>query len=184
MPATLVPNPAATADSILQLWISCGTNDNLLSYSKRTHDYLVQNNVPHIYNLVQGAGHDWSVWKPGLYHFSQLIFKQTATAVDKKEPVTSFALTQNYPNPFNPTTHLQFSIANFSSKGGSASGGQFVTLRVFDLLGREVVTLVNEQKSSGTYEVNFDGSKLSSGVYLYQLRAGANIETKRMVLMK
>ena len=74
-PAELVPNPSAIANSISQLWISCGTNDGLLYISQQTHDYLEQHNVPHIFNLVEGAGHDWTVWKYGLYHFSQLIFK-------------------------------------------------------------------------------------------------------------
>jgi enterochelin esterase-like enzyme len=83
-PAELVPNPSDAEDSILQLWISCGTNDGLLNISQRTHDYLAENNMPHIYNLVQGAGHDWTVWKYGLYHFSRLIFKQTSTDVKKK----------------------------------------------------------------------------------------------------
>ena len=74
-PAELIPNPSAIANSILQLWISCGANDGLLYISQQTHDYLEQHNVPHIYNLVEGAGHDWTVWKYGLFHFSQLIFK-------------------------------------------------------------------------------------------------------------
>jgi serine protease len=86
----------------------------------------------------------------------------------------AFALEQNYPNPFNPTTHLQFSIADF----------QFVTLKIYDVLGRDVATLVNEQKSPGTYIVNFDGSSFASGVYFYRLRAGSFVSTKRMVLLK
>lgn len=180
-PAALVPNPSAAADSILQLWISCGTNDGLLSYSKQTHDYLVLHNVPHIYNLVQGAGHDWTVWKPGLYHFSQLIFKQPATAVEKKELVAEYDLAQNYPNPFNPTTNFEFRIAEFG----------FVSLKIYDVLGNEVATLVNEEKPAGKYKVAFNAANLpdgktdlASGVYFYRMQAGNVILTKKFILLK
>ncbi len=85
-----------------------------------------------------------------------------------------FSLSQNYPNPFNPTTKVQYSVANSEN----------VTLKVYDILGREVTTLVNEQKSPGTYEVQFDGSKLSSGIYFYTLRSGSFVETKKLTLLK
>jgi hypothetical protein len=85
-----------------------------------------------------------------------------------------FRLYQNYPNPFNPTTKIKYEI----SKTG------LVTLKVYDVLGREVATLVNEEKPSGIYEVEFDGSNLSSGVYFYRMRAGDFIDTKKFVLIK
>jgi hypothetical protein len=85
-----------------------------------------------------------------------------------------FSLSQNYPNPFNPSTHLRFTIADFG----------MVTLKVYDLLGREVATLVNERKSPGTYDVQFNGSALPSGVYFYRLESGSLVETKRMVLLR
>ncbi|MBF8297077.1 MAG: hypothetical protein HW389_3622 [Bacteroidetes bacterium] len=101
-------------------------------------------------------------------------------------------LLQNYPNPFNPTTKIEFRISNFSAKGGSASGGGFVSLRVFDVLGREVATLVDEMRQPGFYTVQWDASLLPSGVYLYRLCAGETsigtgrsfIETKRMTLLR
>ncbi len=86
----------------------------------------------------------------------------------------SFALEQNYPNPFNPTTIINYQLPMTND----------VTLKVYDVLGREVATLVNEQKSPGTYTVNFDGSRFASGVYFYRLRAGSFVSTKRMVLLK
>ena len=173
-PAALVPNPSGTADSILQLWISCGTNDGLLYISKQTHDYLEQHNVPHIYILVDGAGHDWTVWKYGLYHFSQLIFKQTTTAVKKKELFRTYDLTQNYPNPFNPVTNISYQLA----KGGN------VSLKIYNLLGHEIATLVNEYKPQGKYDIKFDASNIASGIYVYGLRVNGFSSFGKLMLLK
>lgn len=85
-----------------------------------------------------------------------------------------FALEQNYPNPFNPTTNIRFSIAN---RG-------LVSLRVFNLLGQEVATLVNEELGGGSHETTFNATGLPSGMYFYRLKAGTFVETKRLVLMK
>lgn len=85
-----------------------------------------------------------------------------------------FQLDQNYPNPFNPTTQINFEIPSNSH----------VTLRVFDILGRNVATLVNEQRSAGRYEVNFDATGLSSGSYFYRLEAGDMVRTQSMMLIK
>ncbi len=87
-----------------------------------------------------------------------------------------FLLQQNYPNPFNPSTSIQYAI----------SSTQFVTLKVYDLLGREVATLVNEEKPAGTYNVEFriKNLELSSGIYFYKLQAGDFVETKKMILLK
>ena len=97
-------------------------------------------------------------------------------SVDDENPVqpTEFSLSQNYPNPFNPVTRIQYSV----------NSTQNVTLKVYDLLGREVATLVNEEKPAGNYEVEFDGSALTSGIYFYQVKAGNFIETKKMVLLR
>lgn len=86
----------------------------------------------------------------------------------------AFKLHQNYPNPFNPTTNIEFRIAN----------REFVSLKVFDVLGREVATLVDEVKNAGEYSVQFDASGLSSGVYYYRLQAGSHLVTKKMVLFQ
>ncbi|MBI5216717.1 MAG: T9SS type A sorting domain-containing protein [Ignavibacteriae bacterium] len=100
------------------------------------------------------------------------------------ETPAEFRLEQNYPNPFNPSTNFRFRIANFSSEGGSASGGGLVTLKVFDVLGREVVNVVNKELPAGNYSVTFDAGELTSGVYYYQLQAGSFIETKKFLLMR
>ncbi len=85
-----------------------------------------------------------------------------------------FELYQNYPNPFNPTTTIQFDIPKAS----------FVTLKVYNILGREVATLVNEKREAGRYEAKFKASTLSSGVYFYRLQAGDYVSTKKFVLIK
>ena len=85
-----------------------------------------------------------------------------------------YSLAQNYPNPFNPTTIIKYQIPELS----------FITIKVYDVLGSEVVTLVNEEKVAGNYEIEFNATQLPSGVYFYRLQAGNFIETKKMVLMK
>lgn len=90
-----------------------------------------------------------------------------------------FSLQQNYPNPFNPSTKIRFSIPKVA-----ASRDQFVQLKVYDILGHEITTIVNEQLKPGTYEVDFSGNNFSSGVYYYKLSAGGFTETKKMVMLK
>jgi len=85
-----------------------------------------------------------------------------------------FYLYQNYPNPFNPITTLQYTV----------NTKQFVTLKIYDILGREITTLINEEKPAGNYEVEFDASNLSSGIYFYRLKAGNLVKTKKMVLLR
>ncbi|MCX8009876.1 MAG: T9SS type A sorting domain-containing protein, partial [Ignavibacteria bacterium] len=108
------------------------------------------------------SDYDWINYNPGMQKMS--IIKYT------------YSLSENYPDPFNPTTKIRFSISDFG----------FASLKVFDLLGREVATLVNEPKQHGEYEVECDASKdgLSSGVYLYQLRAGSFTATKKLVYLR
>ena len=98
---------------------------------------------------------------------------------EKSYLATGFSLFQNYPNPFNPTTKISW----------QSPVGSYQTLRIYDVLGTEVATLVNEYKPAGSYEVEFNGhsdggQNLSSGVYFYQLRAGSFVETKKMLLTK
>jgi len=97
---------------------------------------------------------------------------------------TEFLLSQNYPNPFNPSTNIKYAI----------SSRQFVSLKVFDIIGNEIATLMDEEKSVGTYELTWNATNLPSGVYFYQLlvsalqskdgKAGEFIETKKMILLK
>jgi hypothetical protein len=107
----------------------------------------------------------------------------TVTDVNEqpKSVVTEYALFQNYPNPFNPTTMITFVVP---TSVGTGTTKILITLKVFDMLGREVATLVNEEKEPGQYQVTFDGSRLASGVYFYKLSAGKFMEVKRMILAK
>ncbi len=93
----------------------------------------------------------------------------------------TFALEQNYPNPFNPSTIIRYTIAGDRAQG---PGNSEVRLEVYDVLGRAVAVLVNEKQTSGTHEVRFDGSQLSSGVYFYRLSEGNSIASRPMILLK
>jgi len=96
-----------------------------------------------------------------------------------------FFMYQNYPNPFNPTTKIKYTIPNVGTSFLSASGRmKFVKLKVYDILGNEVATLVNEEKQAGSYEVEFNASKLPSGVYFYRLQAGDFVSTKKLMVLK
>jgi len=100
----------------------------------------------------------------------------STSSVSPDESINEFRLYNNFPNPFNPSTKIQYTI---DSRG-------FVTLKVFDMLGNEVATLINEEKPTGDYEIDFSTNtlQLTSGVYFYQLQAGSSIQTKKMVLLK
>lgn len=97
------------------------------------------------------------------------------------EYLTEFSLSQNYPNPFNPTTTIKYTVAIGEALNVSPTP---VSFKVFDTLGRQVATLVNKIMSPGTYEVQFNGSNLSSGIYFYRLIAGSYSQTKKMILLR
>lgn len=94
----------------------------------------------------------------------------------------AFTLEQNYPNPFNPLTVIKYTVGGAGDAGRGAVAS--VKLTIYDLLGREVAVLVNERKAPGSYTVNFDGSRLASGIYLYRLTAGSLLQSKKMLLVK
>jgi hypothetical protein len=103
-----------------------------------------------------------------------VIVPVTGIAENETNLPIEYALKQNYPNPFNPVTTIKYQIPELS----------FVTLKVYDVLGSEIITLVNEEKPVGSYEVEFNAAGLPSGVYFYQLNAGEFINTKKMILLK
>ena len=129
---------------------------------------------PHSYNFtdsdVQAGSYKYRLKQvdlDGTYEYSDEIEVEVIA-------LSEFTLEQNYPNPFNPSTSISYSISEI----------EFVTLKVYDVLGNEITTLVDEEKPIGIYDVIFDATRLPSGVYFYRLQAGDFVETKKMVLMK
>ncbi len=113
--------------------------------------------------------------KKGLSVFDTIrVHGLTVDVNGNPEIPVDYSLSQNYPNPFNPSTKITYSVASLSN----------VILKVYDILGREVVTLVNEEKPAGRYEVSFNASSLASGVYFYQIKAGDFVQTKKLMLLK
>ena len=136
-----------------------GTTTEPQSYS--FSDDITDVNAKSIYYRLKQIDFD------GSYEYSDEVFVTNLTP-------TKFVLEQNYPNPFNPTTTIKYSIA----------GEGIVTLKVFNTIGEEVALLVNETKLAGNYEVEFDASGLSSGIYLYRLHSGNFVQTRKMLLLK
>ncbi len=136
-----------------------GTSTIAMSYS--FNDNSAINGVNYKYRLKQ-------IDENGEYNYSNEI-EVTADLI----PV-SFNLYQNYPNPFNPVTNIQYSV----------SGNQHVSIKIYDIAGHEITTLVNENKQPGKYEVQFNASSLSSGVYIYKLITDGFSSTKKMILLK
>lgn len=114
----------------------------------------------------------WIVGSSGLILHNDDIL--TNVEIGKEESVVGFYIEQNFPNPFNPTTQIKYSI----------SKDELVLLKIYDILGKEVAVLVNEEKPAGTYSVTFDASKLSSGVYFYSINAGRFKQVKKMMLLR
>ncbi len=125
-----------------------------------------------------------------LYRIKQIDFngqsRYSQTVEVTVEKIEQYVLSQNYPNPFNPITKIRYTIPVVKAYRSTESGTplQKVTLTVYDILGNKVNTLLNEEQSAGEYEIEFDGSKLASGMYFYELRSGDFISTRRMILMK
>jgi len=135
-----------------------------------------------------GGWTDNQISPSGIYVRRKLreAYDSTVTVTEVKlnfELPREFQLYQNYPNPFNPVTIIQYKLSPNPSPNGRGEGVR-VTLKVYDVLGKEVATLVNEQKSPGAYEVQWIASSLPSGVYFYQLRAGNSVATKKLILTK
>jgi photosystem II stability/assembly factor-like uncharacterized protein len=167
-----IVNTIAVSDSKLY----AGTNGGVfLSTNNGTSWMSVNTGLTdsYVYTLcVSGtnlfAGTDSGVWKRPLSEMTTAVERSTI-----EEP-THFSLNQNYPNPFNPTTTFSFSLPCRS----------FVSLKIFDLLEREVATIVTEQLSAGSYSKQWNASNMSSGIYFYRLQAGSYTQTKKLLLLK
>jgi hypothetical protein len=122
-----------------------------------------------IYNDNSGIGDNMRNYKTKIVYGNQKPGNNMITNIPK-----SFELSQNYPNPFNPTTTIKYQIPKDA----------FVSIKIYDILGREIYSLVNENKQAGYYSVNFNGSNLASGIYFYRIKAGDYVNVKRMALIK
>ncbi|MDE3056603.1 MAG: T9SS type A sorting domain-containing protein [Bacteroidota bacterium] len=177
-----------TIDAFGTLILPIGSFQALRQSTKAVHNFyynssLVNSYTSYSFTWFTREGHKLEVEtdtaKSGTVNLTSLSVTYSETTPvsavrTHREAPSGFALEQNYPNPFNPTTAIRFRTSEISH----------VTLAVYNLLGDKVATLVNEEKSPGTYQVQFDGSRLSSGVYFYTLRSGNYTATKRLLLMK
>ncbi len=141
--------------------------------------YSVSDFIQSAVGFTNTPGEMLGVWSnaptPSLWQLRGTFYPDLPTSVDDETNyINTFQLSDNYPNPFNPGTRIKYNLPLTSQ----------VIIKVFDVLGNEIETLVNEEKLAGTYEVSWIASNLSSGIYFYQLQAGSYIETKKMILLK
>ena len=182
-----------SADAVTLQWTTVNEVNNYAFYVQRSADAKTFTTLPGSFQAGHGTTiehHDYSytdataagkryyyrlqqIDRDGTTTYSEAKKAEGTTDVKEQEP-GEFALQQNYPNPFNPSTKIQFSIVN----------RQLTIVKVFDVLGRELATLVNEVKEPGTYTVQFNASSLASGVYFYRLSAGPYVECRKMIVMK
>ncbi|MFI5131456.1 MAG: alpha/beta hydrolase-fold protein [Chitinophagales bacterium] len=154
-PQELVPNPEAAREKIKLLFISCGASDGLISFSKRTHEYLLQNNVPHIYFIEPGV-HDFKVWKDGLFMFSQLIFKPVDVSTFSKYPVAGAPAPSNIRNAPYPQITTDSRVM-FNIKAPEAKKVQIDLGKKYDLI----------KDTAGFWKVTTDS--ISEGFHYYSL---------------
>ena len=172
-------------------WITCcivdyqnvcliGTfSDGFVEYDGENWEVYNLNNSPLLSNNIRDLEEDanGNIWI-GLHDAGISIYNRNGISSvlpnETNSIPISYKLLQNYPNPFNPSTTIKYNLPNDSQ----------IQIKVFDILGRKVVDLVNEEKVAGAYEINFNASSLASGIYFYQLRAADYAETKKMILLK
>jgi enterochelin esterase-like enzyme len=159
-----------------------GSYESLYNNMQDFRDFLISNNYELDW-LELPDGHSWGLWRSNIDNALTYFFPASATSVEDNSELIpeQFVLYQNYPNPFNPSTKIKFTVPSVEMEYIPSLQ---ITLKVYDVLGNEVVTLVNEEKPIGEYEVDFDGNGLTSGIYFYQLKAGSFIITKKMILLK
>ena len=156
------PDTTFAPDGKFSLDLSIGNGTNYL-----------RSCLPLSNGYILAAGYD-PTSNSGDYVVIKLTQNPTGIYESDEKPPSDFSLAQNYPNPFNPITTIQYSIPDRSN----------VILKVYDVLGNEVVTLINEEKEKGVYSINFDATALASGIYFYRIQAGSFVETKKMVLIR
>lgn len=182
-PSHLLAHPTSLSTTIGLTWQDNSSNESgFVIQIKGPHDSAFHNkghvgsNVTSFIaaNLHPNTTYSFRVYafnKAGSSHYSNIV---TATTNGHAAYDYDFILNTNYPNPFNPKTVINYQLSMFN----------FVSLNVYDILGNEVITLVNEKQDAGSYSVEFDGSKYSSGMYFYKLETENFSDTKRMILIK
>ncbi len=153
------------------------TSDGGETWTSQRPDFLLYPNLNSIYFVNSLTG--YAVGSSGI------ILKTTTGGITFVKQISQiipseYKLFQNYPNPFNPVTKIKFDIAPLLR----GAGGVLTSIKIYDILGKENQTLVNEQLQPGTYEVTFDGSNIPSGIYFYKLEIENYIETKKMLMVK
>jgi photosystem II stability/assembly factor-like uncharacterized protein len=145
------------------------TNDDIISLAVKDENTATA--------VVRGTNSD------GMATTTLITVSSEPLAVDDNNNIipSEYSLGQNYPNPFNPSTTIKYTIPNVTLSGDE---GSRVQLKIYDVLGNKVATLVDEYKPAGSYEVEFDASVLTSGIYFYKIQAGSFVETKKMILIK
>ncbi len=181
-------DPGPNTNNHGEIFVNDGSGDTRVELQDGNHNYFnnwdstLFNNPANIYVMT---GSKFSELKGILYYsysYYKLVPRKNAdligfvTDVKKETPVlpASYSLSQNYPNPFNPSTVISYSLPKES----------IVTLKIYNILGQEVTTLVNGSRAAGSYTINFNASKLSSGIYFYSLNAGSFYQVKKMLLIK
>jgi len=181
----------AIVDGYGNITLPSGTSSVMrLKTMSISYDTLFQNGIP--FSTSYSLDTSWRWFKSnyrfpifiisdrwstnGLIKQAQLVTNSATVGINQigNQVPESFSLSQNYPNPFNPTTKIRYAIKDNS----------FVSIKIFDVLGREITTLVNQKQVPGVYEVNFDADNFSSGVYFYKLETGNFSDVKKMILQK
>lgn len=157
-------------------WCSIwGTYESLYTNMRLFRDYLLSSGYDLDW-LERPEGHSWGLWRASIDRILEYFFPGNASNVnfENENIPDNFLLLQNYPNPFNPTTTIYYQLPQTG----------FVTLKIYDMLGKEVRILVNEFMNKGSHSVNLDASDLASGIYIYRLKMNNQAVSKKMLLLK
>jgi hypothetical protein len=173
-----LPSPYFNWNGTSNLLVEICYNNSVFTHSSNVYSTAAPNMTYHQHqDLSTGNGciditsGSLQSTRPNVCFSNQII---SGTGNSNKLVPENFYLSQNYPNPFNPTTKIKFGLAKNS----------FVSLKIFDILGREIKSLVNTQMTAGEYIVDFNGSELPSGAYFYRLETNNFTETKKLILLK
>lgn len=152
-----------------------GTYESLFSNMRSFRDFLIVNQYETDW-LERPEGHSWGLWRASIDRILEYFFPNSSSDIihSNELEINTFKLFQNYPNPFNPGTVISYQLPKSC----------FVTLKIFDVLGKEVAVLVNKEQPAGSFTIDFNSAGLSSGIYYYQLKSEGFTDTKPMLLLK